>query len=299
MTATVCVLTLNGEEFLEEVLKGCLAQTAPFGHEVLVIDSGSTDATVDIVHGHPDVRLHRIPNREFGHGRTRNLAASLARGDIVVYLTQDATPVGPSWLARLVEPLLEDPSLAGVFARQRPRPGCTPAAAREVARTFDTAPPHGFFSNVCSAVPRRVLESVPFRDLEYAEDRAFAADAASAGLRVAYVPEAEVMHSHDLALGSYFRRMYDEASGVRRVDASTNRGFVWLLAATVHGTVSDWIFVAFNDDYSIPAKLGWAAKVPLYNVARRLAIWLAGRQLPRRLSAHLSLDAQRRRVAPA
>lgn len=291
------MLTLNGEEFLDEVLDSCLAQKVPFDHEVLVIDSGSTDATLDIVSRHPLVRLHRIPNHEFGHGRTRNLAASLAGGEILVFLTQDATPAGPSWLARLVGPLLEDPSLAGVFARQRPRPGCGPAAAREVMQTFRTSPPPGFFSNVCSAIHQRALERVPFRDIDYAEDRAFATDVAEAGLRTAYAPAAVVLHSHDLDLGAYFRRMYDEARGVRETVGKPRTGVLWLAAATARGTLQDWLFVAGNDDYSFAAKARWAAMAPLYNVARRLAIWLAGRSLPGRLADFLSLEARRRRVA--
>ncbi len=296
VTATICVLTFNGESFLDEVLRSCLAQDATFHYEVLVVDSGSTDATLDIVARHDAVRLHRIPNREFGHGRTRNLAVSLAAGDIVVFLTQDATPVGASWLRTLVSPLLDDRSLAGVFARQRPRPECRPTTARHVAGVFGATPPPDFFSNVCSAVRVDVLRRIPFRDVSYAEDRAFAADATAAGMRVSYVAEAEVLHSNDLPLGAYLRRMYDEARGIRGIGGTTRTGILWLLAATVRGTVQDWVFLGGRDEYSLPAKLRHAAEVPLYNVARRLAIWLAARPLSTGVAARLSLDAQRRRI---
>lgn len=297
LTATVCVLTFNGGQFLEEVIDACLAQDAPFAHEVVVIDSGSTDATLDIVARHPEVRLHRISNREFGHGRTRNLAASMSSAEFVVFLTQDATPIGDTWLMELMAPLMQDPSLAGVFARQVPRPGCGPTAAREVTQVFCVDPPPGFFSNVCSAVRRTVLERVPFRDLDYAEDRAFAADASAAGLRVTYAPNAAVLHSHDLPVGGYFRRMYDEARGMTAVGTPPRTGLVWLAGATVRGTARDWAFVASHPGYAPAGKLAWAVRVPAYNVARRLAIWLAGRQLPGRLARGLSLEARHRRAA--
>lgn len=297
MTATVCILTFNGGHFLDEILRSCLGQDAPFGYEVLVLDSGSSDDTLAIISRHPDVRLHQIPNREFGHGRTRNLAASLARGDVVVFLTHDATPANPSWLRQLVEPLLADRNIAGVFARQKPRPACRPAAAREVIQTFQAAPPAGFFSNVCSAIRKEVLEEIPFRDVDYSEDRAFASDAAARGRRVVYVPEAEVLHSHDLPLGQYFRRMYDEAAGIRRAGGTTPKKALWLAAAAGYGTVQDWAFVATNPDYSLLARIRWGAEVPLYNVARRLAIWLAARDLPDHMARLLSLDLRRRKAA--
>ena len=297
LKASIVILTLNGEEFLPELLAACVGQQTAFDFEILVVDSGSTDLTLYIVDGYP-VRLHRIPNAEFGHGRTRNLAARLTSGEIVVFLTQDATPVGRSWLASLVAPFHEDAALAGVFARQVPRPGCGPAGAREVEIVFRRPPP-GFFSNVCSAIRRSVLAQVPFRDVEYAEDRAFAADAQAAGFTVAYVPQAAVWHSHDLRLGDYFRRMYDEARGVAGAGGRRPRtGAFWLLGATGLGTLRDWRFIMRSDTYSLPEKARWLATAPAYNASRRVAIWLAGRKrLPGGLARTVSLDARRRRTA--
>jgi hypothetical protein len=204
--------------------------------------------------------------------------------------------VGTTWLVELLAPFAGDPLLAGVFGSQVPRPRCNPATSRDVAELFSRPPP-GFFSNVCSAVRRSALERVPFRDVDYAEDRAFAADAAAVGLRIAYAPAARVLHSHDLRLGAYFRRMFDEARGVRQVGGRTRTGAVWLLAATARGTLKDWRFVAGNREYSAGAKLRWVVTVPMYNVARRLAIWLAGRSLPGRAVRFLSLDTRRREIA--
>lgn len=296
--ATVAVLTFNSEEFLDEVLEACSTQDAPFGYEVLVVDSGSTDRTLEIVARHPEVRLHQIPNREFGHGRTRNLAAHLAAGEIVVFLTHDATPVGSNWLAALLASFDDDPALAAVYARQVPRPGCRPAAAREVIEVFRNPPP-GFFSNVCSAVPRTVLDRIPFREVDYAEDRAFASDAAAEGLRITCASVAEVWHSHDLPFGSYFRRMYDEARGLRKAKVNVpGAGVLRLAAATIRGTLKDWLFIIGHDAYTVPEKLRWATTAPAYNVARRLAIWLAARRrLPVRVAAFLSLDHRRRLAA--
>jgi rhamnosyltransferase len=71
---TVAVLTYNGETYLEQILTAVEAQAIDGEVDILVIDSGSTDGTLGIVARHPGVRLHQIPNSEFGHGKTRNLA---------------------------------------------------------------------------------------------------------------------------------------------------------------------------------------------------------------------------------
>ena len=80
VAVTVVIPTLNGERYLAEVLDAVARQEFAGEVETLVIDSGSTDATLEIVRGRQGVRLHEIPNAEFGHGRTRNLGARLALG---------------------------------------------------------------------------------------------------------------------------------------------------------------------------------------------------------------------------
>ena len=72
--------------------------------EVLVLDSGSTDGTLDVVRGFP-VRLIPVDRRDFDHGDTRNLGALHSRGDVVVFLVQDAEPADASWLRNLTAPL--------------------------------------------------------------------------------------------------------------------------------------------------------------------------------------------------
>src|SRR4029077_13851805 len=97
MKATIAILTYNAGEPIKELLDSCLGQGVDFPFEVLVIDSGSTDGTVEAVRSRNTVRLHQIPNSSFGHGRTRNLAVEQAKGDFVVFVTQDATAAAEHW----------------------------------------------------------------------------------------------------------------------------------------------------------------------------------------------------------
>lgn len=238
-SVTVSILTLDGERYLERILSAIERQDYPGPTEILVVDSGSTDATLDIVAAHPAVRLHRLAPGEFGHGRTRNLVAELATGELVVYLTHDAVPVGSGWLSALVAPLVDDERVAGVVGRQVARPTALPLQKYDIARTFAALGPAdrvtitadtgqldepgaleraGFYSDVNSAARRSVLRGpVPYRDVAYAEDQLFGRDLLRAGLRKAYAPDAVVEHSNDLTRRELGPRIVEEVEGLRSI----------------------------------------------------------------------------------
>lgn len=237
--ATVTVLTYNGERYLEDILGALSVQRYDDGFEVLVIDSGSTDRTLEIVASHPEVRLHRIPNSEFGHGRTRNLAAELARGKFVAYLTHDAIPAHDRWLYELLRPFDLNPDVVAVMGKQVPRRDAVPLLRYEIQAVFAGFGPEfgttlfydddfvttpavanavAFYSDVCSAARRDVLlGKVRYQDVSYAEDQLFGRDVIAAGLIKAYAPRAVVVHSNDLTLRGYDDRMVEETMGLREV----------------------------------------------------------------------------------
>ena len=138
MMVTIAILSFNGEEFFDELLSAVTNQKTDLQKEVLVIDSGSRDKTVEIAKKYSEVRLHEIPNSEFGHGKTRNLAVEMARGEFVLFLTQDAVPSHPGWLDSMIEPFSIDEKVAAVFGRQIPREHCFVTLKREVDQVFQS-----------------------------------------------------------------------------------------------------------------------------------------------------------------
>src|SRR6266852_2537335 len=118
---SIIILTKNGGDLFKEVLTGLFSCDGILETEILVIDSGSVDRTIEYATHHPHIRIHKIPTSEFGHGKTRNLGARMTTRPVIVYLVQDATPATRDFLMRLAKPLIEE-SFAGVFGRQLPRP---------------------------------------------------------------------------------------------------------------------------------------------------------------------------------
>ena len=133
-SVSVLLVTKNGERYLAETLQCIRLQQGRFRlAEIIAVDSGSRDQTLAILESHA-VRVIRIPPHEFGHGKTRNLAAAHAQSDYLVFLTQDATPANTEWLEKTLAPLQADPSIAGAYSRHLPRPDCHPMEWRQIGR---------------------------------------------------------------------------------------------------------------------------------------------------------------------
>jgi rhamnosyltransferase len=217
-TVSIVVPTRNGAATLPALLDGIAAQTVDAHVEVVAVDSGSTDGTADLLRGRVD-RFLAIPPRAFDHGATRNAGVAAASGDLVVLLVQDAVPADERWLAALIAPLRDDRTIAGAFARQRARPdacaltrrylsnwiaaGDAPrVAAIDGTAEFARLSPRErldrcAFDNVCSCIRRSVWRAHPFRPAPIAEDLEWARDVLVAGHRLAFVPAAVVVHSHE------------------------------------------------------------------------------------------------------
>jgi rhamnosyltransferase len=215
---SIVVPTFNGAATLPDLLAAVRAQRADFAFEVIAVDSGSRDGTVALLEAAVD-RVLRIAPGTFNHGATRNQAIAAGRGAFAALLVQDAVPASPEWLARLIAPLRADPGLAGTYARQIPRAGASALtrhyleawaasslAPREAALAgpgeLESLPPlerylRCVFDNVSSAVRRAVWERHPFPVTPVAEDVEWARAVLLAGHRLAYVPDAVVVHSHE------------------------------------------------------------------------------------------------------
>lgn len=230
--ASVLIPVKNGGPLLGEVLDAVLGQETPWPFEVIVVDSGSTDGSIECVRQR-NVRLECIPAAEFGHGRTRNLLASMAAGQFLVFITQDARPASTHWLKHLVEACDTEPGVAGAFGPHRAHPEARWVTQRELAQhfagfgrelsvvrmedreRFDRDQGYRqwlhFFSSNNACIRRTVWERIPLPEVAFAEDQTWALSAIKAGYAKAYAPEAAVFHSHDFGVWETLQRNFDEA----------------------------------------------------------------------------------------
>ena len=290
---TVFLPTKNGGALLLQVIEAIFAQqdTPPF--EVLIIDSGSTDGTLEALRRFP-LRLEQIPPVEFGHGRTRNLGVRLAQGEIVICLSQDAEPTDAHWLQQLTAPLA-DAMVAGTYGRQLPRAD-TPFVERYfLLKTYPPAPAERiwpgkdpprlkeiFFSNVQAALRRDVALRHPFDEtLIMSEDQAWAKTVLQAGYRLRYVPEATVFHAHHFTLSGALRRNFDSGYSLRG-----------MIAGGLAMAVQEWLGYLMDELKLARREEGissWPGIVT-YETARAVGFFLGshGHRLPHGLCRHLS-----------
>jgi len=217
---SVIIPTRNAEDYIHRLLTSLRGQSIP--SEIIVIDSSSPDTTVKIADSF-GVKTKIIVKGNFDHGGTRNLAVTHAEGNIIVFLTQDAMPDDKYFLENLIKPL-ENPEIAAAYGRQVPEADARPS--EKFARFFnypevplikgrDDISELGiktfFFSNVCSAIRKKEFEELGgfTEKIIMNEDMLLASKLILNGYKIAYVPEAKVIHSHNYSWIQQFKRYFD------------------------------------------------------------------------------------------
>jgi rhamnosyltransferase len=202
---------------------------------VVVVDSGSKDNSIALARSH-GARVYEIPASAFTHGGSRNLGASHATGELLVFISQDAIPASNDWLSRLVGPLGQDQTLAGVYGRQLPHPDARPPevyfldflyGSQERRQQLDASRRLSMdvtlFSNVNSAVRRSIWEELPFaEDIVMSEDQEWSRRVLQLGHALRYEPAAAVFHSHNYTLRSAFQRFFDSGVSASRAYLSND-----------------------------------------------------------------------------
>ncbi len=245
---SVIIPTFNARALLPPLLESLRAQSLwPF--ELLVVDSSSPDGTAALARKE-GVRVLTIPRESFNHGTTRTLAARLARGEFLFFLTQDARPMDHKALENLLIPLAEDPRLALSYGRQLASgdplasldrlfnypPRSRKVFGQDVARLGLRAV---FVSNSFACYRRKALQEVGwFPETLLAEDVLVAAKLLKRGYGIAYVAEARVWHGHRFSLHQEWRRY----SLLGRFHAQNS----WLLEEFGRAEGEGWRYLRFG-----------------------------------------------------
>ncbi len=223
---SIVIPVKNGSTTLHSCLEGIFSQTLAYEMEVIVIDSGSTDGTPDILREYP-VKVHEIPPAEFNHGSTRNLGVKLAGGEFVVMTVQDATAADERWIEKMLRHF-NDPEVAGVCGQQtvrhdtdkNPLQWFRPQGEADIKRyqfsnteefkSLSGKEQHKYcrWDDVNAMYRRTVLEKIPFHHISFGEDALWARDALSMGHAIVYDYSARVYHYHHQNFKFYFRRTF-------------------------------------------------------------------------------------------
>ncbi len=219
---TIIVPTYNASKYLSSLLTRLESQTIK-NYELIVVDSSSNDDTVDIAQSH-QANIITIPQSEFDHGGTRTSAAMKAKGDILVYLTQDALPYDEYAIENITKSFTDDGEIGAAFGRQLPYPEASVFAEHlrlfnypdtSYTRVLEDKKKCGiktaFLSNSFAAYRKSVLEEIGYfkSGLPFGEDACAGAKILLKGYKITYVADAMVLHSHNYTVWQDFRRYFD------------------------------------------------------------------------------------------
>jgi len=198
--------------------------------ELIAIDSGSTDGSLEQIQAAQPAKLIQIKPGEYIPGVVMNRGAREASHDWIVYLNADATPVGRDWLTKLLAPCLTAENFGAGFSRQVPRPDCDAVFAHDYDRCFgphrESANWDHFFSMVSSVTHRSVLEAEPFReDLQYAEDDEWTRRLRAKGYAIVFAGESVAMHSHNYTLQQCYKRSFGDSKALAATSELTPSRF--------------------------------------------------------------------------
>jgi glycosyltransferase involved in cell wall biosynthesis len=212
LSVSIVIRAKNEARDIGETLEAVYRQEGVGPVEVIVVDSGSTDGTQDIVRRFP-THLIEIPPETFTYGRALNVGIAAAGGDVVVSLSAHSLPAHERWLANLVRNF-GDSRVAGAYGRQIPRANASFFDLFGMALSGVTSTRRRWqekdmmFSNANGAFRRQLCREFPFDEgLLGAEDLAWAHVVQSQGFTIVYEPGAPVYHSHGESLPHLLRRL--------------------------------------------------------------------------------------------
>ena len=215
---SIIIPTYNGGQ----VFSKCLEMIGQQGYgaeiQLIIIDSGSTDGTIALAE-RAGALVRRLDKKHFHHANTRNEAVLLADFENIVFIVQDAVPCSETWLSELERSLYEA-DVAAVYTDQIPHDDATAYARFEIESIsrargreqkiqqiesleafnempYDVAYRTISLDNVCAIYRRDLLIDIPFPEVDFAEDMAWALKNMLLGHKVLYNPNIRVKHSHN------------------------------------------------------------------------------------------------------
>ena len=241
MNCSIVIRAFNEDKHIGRLLEGIQHQTAN-DVEVILVDSGSSDATVSIAESYGAKTVH-IPPQEFTFGRSLNLGIQFAKSEFIVIASAHVYPVYPDWLASLLHPF-DDHEVALTYGKQR-APESARFSEQQIFHQWypDVSKPRQetvFCNNANAAIRRSLWEKNPYDDtLTGLEDLAWAKWAKEQGYAVAYVAEAEIIHVHSETPRGVFNRYRREAMAFKQIYPESHFSVYDFLRLTTMNILSD------------------------------------------------------------
>lgn len=300
MLVSVVIPTRNAGISFEKLLEKVKIQEIDGDMEIVIVDSGSTDQTLEVCEKF-GIRPVEIKPGDFNHGGTRNIGIDMSKGKYVVLLVQDAIPVDDNWLNSMIEDLENDELIAGVYSKQIPRDDCNifTRNALENWVTFSNERAEQFirsseqyrkmtpsekqlavtFDNVSSCIRKNIWQQIRFNEISFGEDIDWSKRVIEAGYKIVYEPKSAVVHSHNRTIGYEVRRTYVCHKTLKSM-------FGMQLVPTFGHVIGNFIIdvkrrteLVRKSSDGLESVGRWYAKAVFLSIGMQLAMYLGAKQL--------------------
>ena len=235
---------LNEEKWFAQALQACRDQAAPdFDVEIILVDSGSTDRTLEIAESY-GVRIVHIEKSKFTFGRSLNYGCEAAAGDYLVFISAHCIPSHKHWLQNLIAPLRN--GVVDYSYGQQIGHEVTRFSEHQIFAQYfpdhDKIPQDDFFvNNANSAIRAEVWRKYRFdEEATGLEDMVLGKAIMKDGGKIGYVSDAPVYHVHEETFAQTRRRYYREALTLREIMPEVQLNFGDFLRYTVAAIFNDY-----------------------------------------------------------
>ncbi len=219
---SIVIRCKNESKKITDCLDILFNQKLEYSFEIIVIDSGSTDGTLDIIKDY-NISIYTITPKDFNYGTSINLGVNLSRGKYCVFVSAHAIPKNEEWLSGLVKPMVNDCDIAGTYSRQIPYDDTFFIEKRALSDTFGPYPKlqkiyqgdskktirdNMVFSNASSCIRKSLALKYPFKNLPASEDREWALRVLREGYKISYEPSSIIFHAHNETPQQYYKRIF-------------------------------------------------------------------------------------------
>jgi rhamnosyltransferase len=238
---SVVIRAYNEDKHIGRLLEGIRQQTVK-DVEVILVDSGSTDATVSVAESF-GARIVRIPSAEFTFGRSLNLGVEAATREFVVIASAHVYPVYPDWLETLLCPF-QDEKVVLTYGKQR-GPAFAKFSEQQIFHQWypdvsKSRQETAFCNNANAAIRKKTWNENPYDEtLTGLEDLAWAKWAKEKGFAIAYVAEAEIIHVHNETPRGVLNRYRREAMAFKHIHPEAHFNLYDFVRLTITNIVSD------------------------------------------------------------